>query len=909
MEGALSQIEGPVTSVMCFGQEFRNSAQLIAFLQQLPVEQRYDAQCTAAITIMDLHSWVEDQVDHFYSYVEADHAWSAYCSKEQFDTEWQLVRETAERARQGRDRVAEARSRLITIWGPEKTDAVCQGSISQTMAKTLHKVARQLPFEEMVRRLNRVMLERLQHPGRGTSKANVPQPVDFSKVLLDRQYLTVTDQEARDCGMRVGNLGLLVPSNEPRVSRIQTVPPMLPPPSQPVMAVPPRSIVSPNYQPSSPMPKSTSRAHLMVEPPTATGTHSRVASGGSLGSFPMSISPRSPRMQVPSPMGHRPRRSTASLQRMQGLIDAISDIGSSLSSPPRSLSRDVSMGFDTSIAEIEESEGGSIFEDDDRADAIAKAKQQQEKGCKCHKNVSLALKTNLAAAKPESLVRAMSLLRSFVDYHNANNPVCYKHLKNLASKLGLQTRFDYETTLERLLEVHKQRFNLGALKTDTQTYTWFRRTHRPPRPADALGIYRFLAEPEQPIVPDPKTILNSLGYSMRVLEDFNRVGSVNIDDVFSWWWTLKFMHEGKTRTIADVGYEEYDMYFHHQRLVGNKPNYGWLRTMFHALIQQVMRQDPVYWMLYVALRPDHNYRLISYPYYTKYAKPGDQTFFRHIDINVSELVRNNRGGYMIQGTVSLDDEEEGQCTQIIPGLHKHIKDWWKRVDARDLRTESFVHRITKPMFDKSDADHFKTDWTDVPCRRGTVRITLPHLPHGSHGPTKCIRRTMLPWFVGIQEDHQSLDVAESGSWSELSNAHRDLTHASMTPSGLPNRYATIPYKFPAAVSLVGLGGISDALVGRQRWDTPNVLREVRLLLGQDFVQTREYIRQWRKRAVAAVVTTFDDVVRTEKAAFRQRSYFYCAARGIDPQSLVNDDPPPEVLEAASITGDDPRDHY
>jgi len=91
MEGALSQIEGPVTSVMCFGQEFRNSAQLIAFLQQLPVEQRYDAQCTAAITIMDLHSWVEDQVDHFYSYVKADHAWSAYCSKKQFDTEWQLV--------------------------------------------------------------------------------------------------------------------------------------------------------------------------------------------------------------------------------------------------------------------------------------------------------------------------------------------------------------------------------------------------------------------------------------------------------------------------------------------------------------------------------------------------------------------------------------------------------------------------------------------------------------------------------------------------------------------------------------------------------------------------------------------------------------------------------------------------
>ena len=48
------------------------------------------------------------------------------------------------------------------------------------------------------------------------------------------------------------------------------------------------------------------------------------------------------------------------------------------------------------------------------------------------------------------------------------------------------------------------------------------------------------------------------------------------------------MHEEKMHTITDVGYEKYDMYFHHQKLVSNKLNYGWLHTMFHALIQQVM---------------------------------------------------------------------------------------------------------------------------------------------------------------------------------------------------------------------------------------------------------------------------------------------------------------------------------
>ena len=104
-------------------------------------------------------------------------------------------------------------------------------------------------------------------------------------------------------------------------------------------------------------------------------------------------------------------------------------------------------------------------------------------------------------------------------------------------------------------------------------------------------------------------------------------------------------------------------------MIAGKSNYGWLRTMFHSLIQQVMRQDPVYWMLYVALRPDHNYCLISYPYYTKYVKFGDSIFFWHIDLNLTDLITNNCGGNQIQGMMSLDDEQKDQCIQILSGMH------------------------------------------------------------------------------------------------------------------------------------------------------------------------------------------------------------------------------------------------
>jgi hypothetical protein len=63
---------------------------------------------------------------------------------------------------------------------------------------------------------------------------------------------------------------------------------------------------------------------------------------------------------------------------------------------------------------------------------------------------------------------------------------------------------------------------------------------------------------------------------------------------------------------------------------------------------------------------------------------------------------------------------------------------------------------------------------------------------------------MLPWFCGLQSDLETLEVVESGTFSELSVAHRDMVAARLSPSGLPNRYGAIPFAFPAAVELKAL---------------------------------------------------------------------------------------------------------
>ena len=86
---------------------------------------------------------------------------------------------------------------------------------------------------------------------------------------------------------------------------------------------------------------------------------------------------------------------------------------------------------------------------------------------------------------------------------------------------------------------------------------------------------------------------------------------------------------------------------------------------------------------------------------------------------------------------------------------------------------------------------------------------------------------MLPWLCGLQEDLETLEVPEAGSWTELNEAHRDLRAASRTPSGLANNYGVIPDALPAAVELTGLGGLSDAdaAVCRVKHNKPSAIYE------------------------------------------------------------------------------------
>ncbi|RDL30746.1 uncharacterized protein BP5553_10091 [Venustampulla echinocandica] len=179
-------------------------------------------------------------------------------------------------------------------------------------------------------------------------------------------------------------------------------------------------------------------------------------------------------------------------------------------------------------------------------------------------------------------------------------------------------------------------------------------------------------------------------------------------------------------------------------------------------------------MLYAALRLDRAWRLVSYLYYAKYSVPGDGTYFCYVDLNIPDLLANTRGAWTRRMRRIAPLYYLGCNTNLVSGGGESRGGGRRRLD---MYTASPIRYI----FTKEDSEVLGVRWKKTPCQPGELRITLPSIPHGATGPTTKLRRAMLPWFVGVQDDESSLEVVEGGTWEELATAHRDFVAPKATP--------------------------------------------------------------------------------------------------------------------------------
>jgi len=451
---------------------------------------------------------------------------------------------------------------------------------------------------------------------------------------------------------------------------------------------------------------------------------------------------------------------------------------------------------------------------------------------------------------------------------------CHSHLRLLVSVVGLKNSFSgssRESLVERATVCYENRHNLLELRR--RHCDWFIVARQTNDVRLALGGAKYADLPMPSIVIDSERIFARYA-SAGHWECFRRDGTVNIDGVFSYLYDAADVTE-----MIDL---EFDLYRHHYHAEGNPgKRLGWSRNMWYSLVQQIVRQDPVYYCLMAAARPDRNWRLISYPYYTKDTDPGESTGFAHLDLNLQRFIDCGKGGDIVQGALALDDETEKNCTVLVPGFQDHIQEWWHDLRRRGCGETTGCTTDVKDIYTREDQNNYG-EFQPVPCNRGDIRITLPQIIHGSTSKCDTRRRVVFPWFTGIGADHEILDNPESETWSQIAACHRDLVPCELSPSGRStSAYQRGPH-FKAAILLSSQSPISDALIGRRRWSSPLVHSHASILFGQDDDAAYELVSQIRCSLLESYRTAWKELQVIEKQLYGRKSFFYMKENNIHP---------------------------
>lgn len=133
--------------------------------------------------------------------------------------------------------------------------------------------------------------------------------------------------------------------------------------------------------------------------------------------------------------------------------------------------------------------------------------------------------------------KQVQLVKEWVSHTDGGHEVCFQHSKNIASVIGMQTRNLNATTVkERLRRYHQAILDnaIGDLKTDKETYAWFRITARPSRPSDRLGPYKLMPKDAGTFEINADEQARLCTYLGIDGESWDRVGSVVVD-CFDWW--------------------------------------------------------------------------------------------------------------------------------------------------------------------------------------------------------------------------------------------------------------------------------------------------------------------------------------------------------------------------------------
>ena len=478
--------------------------------------------------------------------------------------------------------------------------------------------------------------------------------------------------------------------------------------------------------------------------------------------------------------------------------------------------------------------------------------------CGCPSEI---LKEMVALEDDYNQNEANDLLISVCEEHKLTD-FCHSHLRRIAAvSAGLYNNISGALIRENMMLTYDNVNRLDDYRNENPSM--FReRKHTKTTQEQYLSVYKYPPVERPQFKVDPRFIFTRFA-GINDYETWKKDGSIIIPDVFN------YLNQSDILQFMDM---EFNMYRFHFRPTPGRPNLGFLRNMFYGIIQQLVRQDPVWYALIVAARPDHQWRLISYPYVIKFTEVGESTGFLHMDLNLKEFLTTGHGANLLTSSLSLDQEYHDGCTVLVPGFHHNIFPWVSKLKDRQIPIPSGTTTDCKHIYTQEDRQMFGYP-KPFPCPMFGIRISLSTIIHGSTPKSPRQRRAIYPWFIAVKDNHVDLEINNTLSWPDVGACIRDLEAPSRGVGGEKPTHSLPNFRFPASVIMKSGSALCDALIARRKWIDPEVLSERNILFGSDHQASLRYVQETRRKLLQNAREAFSKLESIEREAFGPNSYF------------------------------------
>ncbi len=250
-------------------------------------------------------------------------------------------------------------------------------------------------------------------------------------------------------------------------------------------------------------------------------------------------------------------------------------------------------------------------------------------GCPCVR-VSSSWKQTLDYLESLSVAATMKLLRDFhYGTKNERTHVCRSHLQTLEQRLRLMTKqLTEKILLKRIKITYEYRFHLEHLKINTTSMKWFHQDSRFFHLIDSLQLFQLQSMMMNKSRVDTSMFCKKFIEKMKY-QKWKKNDSIILLSIFDW-----IMKESSWRLIKN----KLNMYMWHQRNDLNITRHDWLRIFMYIMLQQLIRQNLLYYVIIMTLRSNHEINLIAFSYYIKCMLKNYFVIVKHLDVNVFDLL-------------------------------------------------------------------------------------------------------------------------------------------------------------------------------------------------------------------------------------------------------------------------------